>query len=175
MIFIVKNVYVILNKKPVVTLVKIHFFISVEKPRYVRVNTLIMSVDDAIQEFKNDGYILLPKSPNYKSYLKSLESLDTFSFIQDYHIRELFAFKAGTAFYDHDGYNSGALVLQDKVIHNNIIIEANFFNKFNKSFHLIYLGELFASSFIEPTFWICGSRYVCCTWYENDSSSCYFK
>ncbi|XP_074113899.1 nop2/Sun-like domain containing protein 5 isoform X1 [Cotesia typhae] len=87
---------------------------KVEKPRYVRVNTLIMSVDDAIQEFKNDGYNLLPKSPNYKSYLKSLESLDTFSFIQDYHIRELFAFKAGTAFYDHDGYNSGALVLQDK-------------------------------------------------------------
>ncbi|KAH0552412.1 hypothetical protein KQX54_009645 [Cotesia glomerata] len=87
---------------------------KVEKPRYVRVNTLIMSVEDAIQEFKNDGYILLPKSPNYKSYLKSLESLDTFSFIQDYHVRELFAFKAGTAFYDHDGYHSGALVLQDK-------------------------------------------------------------
>ncbi|CAD6233992.1 GSCOCG00007455001-RA-CDS [Cotesia congregata] len=83
-------------------------------PRYVRVNTLIMSVDDAIQEFKNDGYILLPKSSNYKSYLKSLESLDTFSFVQDYHVRELFAFKAGTAFYDHDGYHSGALVLQDK-------------------------------------------------------------
>ncbi|XP_057335369.1 28S rRNA (cytosine-C(5))-methyltransferase [Microplitis mediator] len=89
-------------------------FTKVGKPRYVRVNTLVMTVDDAIREFINDGFTLLPKSQNYQSYLESLESLSGYSFIQDFHLRELFAFAAGTHFYDHDGYKSGAIVLQDK-------------------------------------------------------------
>ncbi|XP_008545984.3 28S rRNA (cytosine-C(5))-methyltransferase [Microplitis demolitor] len=89
-------------------------FKRVGKPRYVRVNTLVMTVDDAIREFINDGFTLLPKSKNYQSYLETLENLSGYSFIQDFHLRELFAFAAGTHFYDHDGYKSGAIVLQDK-------------------------------------------------------------
>ncbi|XP_034936959.1 probable 28S rRNA (cytosine-C(5))-methyltransferase [Chelonus insularis] len=86
----------------------------VKKPRFVRINTLILNIDEAIHGFKEDGYIQLPRSNNYNTYLKSLDNLGTWEFIQDFHIPELIAFAPGTTFHDHSGYHTGAILLQDK-------------------------------------------------------------
>ncbi|KAK0076866.1 hypothetical protein PV325_004752 [Microctonus aethiopoides] len=84
------------------------------KPRYVRINTLKITVDEAINNFYNEGYTLLPQSKNYKEFLAKLQELTEFTYIQDFHISELFAFAPGTQFHNYDGYISGAIVLQDK-------------------------------------------------------------
>ncbi|XP_011300934.1 probable 28S rRNA (cytosine-C(5))-methyltransferase [Fopius arisanus] len=88
-----------------------------EKSRYIRINTLVKSVEDAIEGFKWDGYELLPRSKTYEEFLETVRNLGNWPypvFIQDFHVEELFAFPAGTHFYDHPGYKSGAIILQDK-------------------------------------------------------------
>ncbi|KAL0108246.1 hypothetical protein PUN28_015059 [Cardiocondyla obscurior] len=87
---------------------------QVQKPRYVRVNTLILSVEKAISIFQNDGWQLLPKSTTYSSYLQSLSQLSKPHFIQDLHIPEILVFPPSTHFYKHSGYLNGEFILQDK-------------------------------------------------------------
>lgn len=74
-----------------------------------------MTVNEAIQEFENEGYTILSRCCNYQSFLVSLGCLTKWTFIQDFHIPELFAFAPGVLFHNHEGYRSGAIVLQDKV------------------------------------------------------------
>ena len=90
--------------------------VSVRKPRYVRVNTLIMSVDQAINGFIEEGWNLLPPSENYSSFLETLSNLEESMFLQDFHIPELLIFPHGTAFFNHPGYKTGEIILQDKVL-----------------------------------------------------------
>ncbi|XP_024886031.1 probable 28S rRNA (cytosine-C(5))-methyltransferase [Temnothorax curvispinosus] len=87
---------------------------KVQKPRYVRVNTLLLSVEKAICLFQEDGWQLLPKSTTYSSYLQSLSQLSKPHFIQDLHIPEMLVFPPLTPFHGHSGYKSGELILQDK-------------------------------------------------------------
>ncbi|KAG5333971.1 NSUN5 methyltransferase, partial [Acromyrmex charruanus] len=87
---------------------------KVKRPRYVRVNTLLLSVEKAISFFQEDGWQLLPKSTTYSSYLQSLSQLSEPYFIQDLHIPEMLAFPPSTIFHNHEGYRSGKLILQDK-------------------------------------------------------------
>ncbi|XP_044005987.1 28S rRNA (cytosine-C(5))-methyltransferase [Aphidius gifuensis] len=84
------------------------------KPRYVRINTLIKKLDEAIEDFQDEGYIFIPRSCTYHEYLDVLSTLDGWKFTQDYHIPELLVFASGTTFYDHLGYKNGAIILQDK-------------------------------------------------------------
>ncbi|XP_018346921.1 PREDICTED: probable 28S rRNA (cytosine-C(5))-methyltransferase, partial [Trachymyrmex septentrionalis] len=87
---------------------------KVKKPRYVRVNTLLLSVEEAISFFQQDGWQLLPKSTTYSSYLQSLSQLSKPYFIQDLHISEMLVFPPSTIFHHHSGYRDGKLLLQDK-------------------------------------------------------------
>lgn len=72
-------------------------------------------VDEAIEDFQEEGYTFLPRSNSYNEYLDVLSTLDGWVFTQDFHIPELLAFSPGTTFYNHPGYASGAIILQDKV------------------------------------------------------------
>ncbi|XP_018307774.1 probable 28S rRNA (cytosine-C(5))-methyltransferase [Mycetomoellerius zeteki] len=87
---------------------------KVKRPRYVRVNTLLLSVEEAISFFQQDGWQLLPKNTTYSSYLQSLSQLSKPHFIQDLHIPEMLAFPPSTIFHKHSGYRNGKFVLQDK-------------------------------------------------------------
>ncbi|RLU24999.1 hypothetical protein DMN91_003091 [Ooceraea biroi] len=85
-----------------------------QRPRYVRVNTLLLSVEDAISELQNEGWQLLSRSATYSSYLLSLSRLSEPYFIQDLHIPEVLVFPPSTSFHEHPGYLKGMLILQDK-------------------------------------------------------------
>ncbi|XP_043269508.1 28S rRNA (cytosine-C(5))-methyltransferase [Venturia canescens] len=87
---------------------------QVKKPRYVRVNTLVANVEEIIQSFKDDEWMLLPKCPEYTSFLNTLGKLNGNSFIQDFHVPELLAFPCGTQFHNDPRYKDGAIILQDK-------------------------------------------------------------
>ncbi|XP_014474445.1 PREDICTED: probable 28S rRNA (cytosine-C(5))-methyltransferase [Dinoponera quadriceps] len=87
---------------------------KVQRPRYVRVNTLLLSIREAISLFKEEGWKLLTKSESYSSYLQSLALLSEPYFLQDFHVPEVLAFPSSTSFYDHAGYRNGKLILQDK-------------------------------------------------------------
>ncbi|XP_071562953.1 28S rRNA (cytosine-C(5))-methyltransferase isoform X2 [Temnothorax nylanderi] len=87
---------------------------KVQRLRYVRVNTLLLSVEKAICLFQEDGWQLLPKSTTYSSYLQSLSQLSKPHFIQDLHIPEMLVFPPLTSFHGHSGYKNGELILQDK-------------------------------------------------------------
>ncbi|XP_033334799.2 nop2/Sun-like domain containing protein 5 [Megalopta genalis] len=86
----------------------------VQKPRYVRVNTLLMPMNDAISSFIEEGWSLLPKCSNYSTHLTSVKNLTKPNFLQDFHIPELLIFPTNTTFHDHTGYRNGEIVLQDK-------------------------------------------------------------
>ncbi|KAK2581801.1 hypothetical protein KPH14_002274 [Odynerus spinipes] len=87
---------------------------KVIKPRYVRVNTLLLSIDDAIRNFQNEGWSLLSEYTDYSSYLKLLSNLSDPYFTQDYHIPELLVFPPGTSFFNYASYKLGEIILQDK-------------------------------------------------------------
>ncbi|KAF9000607.1 S-adenosyl-L-methionine-dependent methyltransferase [Cyathus striatus] len=71
-------------------------------PRYVRVNTNLWSVEDAIKAFQDQGFELN-------------DVLDlTKGVSRDLHVPDLFLFPPGTAFQDNIFYKSGNIILQDK-------------------------------------------------------------
>lgn len=85
------------------------------RPRYVRINTLLLSIKRAISLFQNEGWKLLSTNMTYSSYLKTLSRLSQPYFVQDIHIPEVLAFPP-VPFHEHPGYKRGEFILQDKVI-----------------------------------------------------------
>lgn len=78
-------------------------------PRYVRVNTLKTTVEDAVDYLKRDGF----------SYLGQAARLDDLNlkgktFVMDLHLPELLVFPPKTDFHDHFLYKAGHIILQDK-------------------------------------------------------------
>ncbi|XP_054637629.1 probable 28S rRNA (cytosine-C(5))-methyltransferase isoform X2 [Dunckerocampus dactyliophorus] len=78
-------------------------------PRYVRVNTLKTTVEDAVDYLKRDGF----------SYLGEASKLDDLTlkareFVKDLHLSELLVFPPKTDFHDHFLYKAGHIILQDK-------------------------------------------------------------
>ncbi|KAJ7914917.1 S-adenosyl-L-methionine-dependent methyltransferase [Mycena leptocephala] len=71
-------------------------------PRYVRVNTGMWSLADAVKYFTSQGFALGT----------SLDS--TKAFAKDQHIPNLILFPPQTTFHDDPAYKSGKLILQDK-------------------------------------------------------------
>ncbi|KAI4503501.1 hypothetical protein M0802_001723 [Mischocyttarus mexicanus] len=87
---------------------------TVSKPRYVRVNTLLLSVQEAIENFQYEGWSLLLEYTDYSSYLKLISNLSEPYFTKDYHVPELLVFPHGTSFFNHPSYTNGKVLLQDK-------------------------------------------------------------
>ncbi|XP_015437029.1 PREDICTED: probable 28S rRNA (cytosine-C(5))-methyltransferase [Dufourea novaeangliae] len=87
---------------------------AVRKPRYVRVNTLLLPLNKALSYFKEEGWLLLPKCLNYTAHLTAVKNLTKPKFIQDFHVPELLVFPPNTTFHDHSGYQNGEIILQDK-------------------------------------------------------------
>ncbi|KAM4610833.1 28S rRNA (cytosine-C(5))-methyltransferase [Polymixia lowei] len=78
-------------------------------PRYVRVNTLKTTVDNAVDYLKREGF----------SYLGEAYRLDNLSllrkdFVRDLHLSDILVFSPKTVFHDHFLYKAGHIILQDK-------------------------------------------------------------
>uniref|UniRef100_A0A8C6UH69 NOP2/Sun RNA methyltransferase 5 n=1 Tax=Neogobius melanostomus TaxID=47308 RepID=A0A8C6UH69_9GOBI len=78
-------------------------------PRYVRVNTLKTSVEDAVDYLKREGFM-------YQGRARTLDDLKLKgkTFVQDMHIPEILAFYPKKDFHDHFLYKAGHFILQDK-------------------------------------------------------------
>lgn len=68
------------------------------KPRFVRINTNIMSRNEALEEFVNDGWIEV-KCENYDDFLDAVANLTDEQFISDIHVNDLFIFPASSKRY----------------------------------------------------------------------------
>lgn len=82
---------------------------SGQLPRYVRVNTLKTTVEDAIDYLKRDGFSYLGKAAKLEDLI-----LKGKRFIRDLHLPELLVFSPKTDFHDHFLYKAGHIILQDK-------------------------------------------------------------
>ncbi|KAI9357280.1 S-adenosyl-L-methionine-dependent methyltransferase [Zopfochytrium polystomum] len=87
-------------------LVPEHIRNAVVLPRYVRVNTIKLTVDKAIVEFRLSGYRLVDSC--------DFRDLSPKSFFQDAHIPEIFVFPSNADFHEHTLYLNGSIILQDK-------------------------------------------------------------
>lgn len=78
-------------------------------PRYVRVNTLQTTVEDAVDYLKRDGFTYLGQASRLDDL--TLEGRD---FVKDLHLPEVLVFSPRTDFHDHFLYKAGHIILQDK-------------------------------------------------------------
>ncbi|CAG9829845.1 unnamed protein product [Diabrotica balteata] len=86
------------------------------KPRYVRINTLISNLTEAVESFREEGWVLnrfLNKN-DYKGFLETVSSLKGREFMIDIHVPNLLVFPPKTEFYQHPAYKNGSIILQDK-------------------------------------------------------------
>lgn len=79
----------------------------IKKPRYVRVNSLKMTLSDAISYLLEEGW-------NQRECAESTE-LGQNDFSLDNFVEDLLIFPSGTEFHNHPLYLDGSFVLQDKV------------------------------------------------------------
>ncbi|XP_043799018.1 28S rRNA (cytosine-C(5))-methyltransferase-like isoform X2 [Apis laboriosa] len=87
---------------------------TVKNARYVRINTLLVTLKKGISYFQEEGWSLMPKCSNYIQHLNVVKNLKKPNFIQDFHISEILVFPPDTIFFDHPGYQNGEIILQDK-------------------------------------------------------------
>lgn len=78
-----------------------------KKPRYVRVNTLKISLSDAISFLMNEGWVQVDHAEYY--------DLGPNDFAVDNFVENLLVFAAGTELHNHSLYLDGSFILQDKV------------------------------------------------------------
>ncbi|XP_044744520.1 putative methyltransferase NSUN7 [Coccinella septempunctata] len=89
---------------------------NITKPRYVRVNTLKITLEEAVTNFRQEGWIFVPffNKSDYEGFQNRLNLLKPDEFMKDIHIPELLIFPPKTEFYQHEAYKSGNIILQDK-------------------------------------------------------------
>ena len=95
-------------------------------PRYVRVNTLVCSVEEAIRLLVDEGCVkvTLKKKSDYAAFLERVKNLSESEFLVDYHLEFLLIFPPKTQFHGHYLLENGSLFLQDKV--NSLVFTATF-------------------------------------------------
>lgn len=83
------------------------------KPRYVRVNTNILSRADALEQFRNDGWQeITDEFTTYDDFLKVVDNLSDESFVSDIHVNDLFVFPPSSRRY----WALSAMVKESKVV-----------------------------------------------------------
>lgn len=90
-------------------------FISV--PRYVRVNTLVSTVENVCNHLINEGWkqIKSKKKRGYDAFIEKVKSLNEDEFMLDFHLDFLLVFHPNAQFQDHELLHNGSILLQDKV------------------------------------------------------------
>lgn len=93
---------------------------AVIKPRYVRVNTNILSRADAMEIFQSEGWqevSLGTESVTYDKFLETVRNLGKSDYVSDIHVNNLFVFPTNSAHYwaRHELVEQSKLILQDKV------------------------------------------------------------
>ncbi|KAF0300270.1 putative 28S rRNA (cytosine-C(5))-methyltransferase [Amphibalanus amphitrite] len=89
-------------------------------PRYARVNTLLATVDDVIQQLTTEGWerVKYPPTLTYDEFhlpgQGQFSSLSERQFLVDLHVPCLLVFPPGTELHRHPLYRGGQLILQDK-------------------------------------------------------------
>lgn len=97
-------------------------FSDSRRPRYVRINTNLLTTSDAIRAFQDEGYRFIRcTSGSYADYLEQIKNITEEEFTQDYHIKTIFVFAPGTKWHNHELYLSNQIVLQDKVFFLRLI------------------------------------------------------
>ncbi|KAJ8725442.1 hypothetical protein PYW08_003625 [Mythimna loreyi] len=85
------------------------------RPRYVRINTNLLTTSDAIRAFQDEGYRFIRcTSGSYADYLEQIQNLTEEDFTQDYHVKTVFVFSSGTKLHEHELYLENKIILQDK-------------------------------------------------------------
>ncbi|VVC95370.1 unnamed protein product, partial [Leptidea sinapis] len=88
---------------------------EVRRPRYVRINTNLLTTSDAISAFQDEGFRFIRcTSGPYDDYLSQIKTLTEYDFTQDYHVKTMFVFHPSTKFHDYDLYLENKIILQDK-------------------------------------------------------------
>ncbi|KAJ6638470.1 28S rRNA (cytosine-C(5))-methyltransferase [Pseudolycoriella hygida] len=91
--------------------------IDVVKPRYVRVNTNLLSRADALDLFVKDGWNeIVGEFNDYDKFLEVVRNLGDYDFVSDMHVKNLFVFPASSKQYWAKYVASGEkkFILQDK-------------------------------------------------------------
>ncbi|XP_011564289.3 28S rRNA (cytosine-C(5))-methyltransferase [Plutella xylostella] len=88
---------------------------DVRRPRYVRINTNLLTTSDAVRAFQDEGYNFVRcTSGSYDDYLQQIQSLSEYDFTQDYHVKTVYVFPTGTKLHNHELYLENNIILQDK-------------------------------------------------------------
>lgn len=88
-----------------------------KNPRYVRINTLLASVERVHAQLAKEGWNLIKyeaSQATYDEFLDYVKNMDAKCYMEDYHIPDLLLFPHGTAFWDNDLYKNSLIILQDK-------------------------------------------------------------
>ena len=91
--------------------------VSAQIPRYVRVNTLVTTLEDVIKHLQKEGWEVQPAlSPliSPEEFQEEFTSLGPKSILIDPHVDNLLIFPTNTDFHKHILVSKGALLLQDK-------------------------------------------------------------
>ncbi|XP_045115578.1 28S rRNA (cytosine-C(5))-methyltransferase-like [Portunus trituberculatus] len=86
-------------------------------PRYVRVNTLVSSVEAVHAKLFNEGWRLTSYDrghTTYDDFLYLVENLEEYCYLIDYHIQDLLVFPPSTPFWNSSLYKNSVIILQDK-------------------------------------------------------------
>jgi len=87
-------------------------------PRFVRVNTLLISKEKAVAQFQHDGFTLCQRKEQESNGARwggmQTRQLKRGEFIEDEHLSDLLVFGPGTDLHDHALVEKAAVILQDK-------------------------------------------------------------
>ncbi|KAK7790244.1 hypothetical protein R5R35_001046 [Gryllus longicercus] len=86
-----------------------------EKPlRYIRINTLLVTINGTIQRLIDDGWQLKDTPENYELFIKCASKLGDTQFMKDYHLDDVLIFPPKSDMHEHKLVENGSLLLQDK-------------------------------------------------------------